>query len=450
MKRSQSISADAAELRQRAEERLKKKSTETDLLRKEADQRLLLQELQVHQIELELQNEDLRQAKEEIQTGLEKYTDLYDFAPMGYFTLGRNGAIRAANLTGAGLLGIERARLIGKPFWSFIEPESRPALKSCLEKVFERKAKETCEVALLKKDKHPLFVRIEATLSEDGQECRAVLMDITERQQAQAREQLVTQVLDLLNRAAQKREMIRDLLLLVKDYTGFEAVGLRVREGEDFPYCTVIGLAAEFVETDKYLFARDKAGELVRDSAGLPVPECMCGDVLCGRINPHRPFFTPGGSFWTNSTSDLLTSTGEADHLARMRRGCLGHGYELVALIPLRSGGKVMGLLQLNDRRKGQLTPEMVAFFEGIGASIGIAMAHQQAEAERERLIGELQETLAHVKTLRGLLPICASCKKIRDDQGYWNQIEAYVENHTDALFSHGICPDCAKKLYPK
>ena len=74
----------------------------------------------------------------------------------------------------------------------------------------------------------------------------------------------------------------------------------------------------------------------------------------------------------------------------------------------------------------------------------------QMIEEERERLIEELKEALENVKTLKGLLPICASCKRIRDDTGYWNQIEAYVRDHTEAEFSHGICPDCAQKLYPK
>jgi PAS domain S-box-containing protein len=74
---------------------------------------------------------------------------------------------------------------------------------------------------------------------------------------------------------------------------------------------------------------------------------------------------------------------------------------------------------------------------------------HKRAEAERERLIGELQDALANVKTLRGLIPICASCKKIRDDTGYWNQIESYIKQHSQAQFSHGICPECAQKLYP-
>jgi PAS domain S-box-containing protein len=74
----------------------------------------------------------------------------------------------------------------------------------------------------------------------------------------------------------------------------------------------------------------------------------------------------------------------------------------------------------------------------------------KQAEAEREKLIGELQEALAQVKTLSGLVPICASCKKIRDDSGYWNQIELYIEKHSTAEFSHSICPECARKLYPQ
>jgi PAS domain S-box-containing protein len=73
----------------------------------------------------------------------------------------------------------------------------------------------------------------------------------------------------------------------------------------------------------------------------------------------------------------------------------------------------------------------------------------KQAEEERERLILQLQEALARVKTLSGLLPICAACKRIRDDQGYWTQVEVYVRDRSEAEFTHGICPDCIKELYP-
>ncbi len=73
----------------------------------------------------------------------------------------------------------------------------------------------------------------------------------------------------------------------------------------------------------------------------------------------------------------------------------------------------------------------------------------RQVEEGREKLIRELREALENIKTLKGLLPICASCKKIRDDTGYWNQIETYVSTHSEAEFSHGLCPVCANKLYP-
>ena len=79
-----------------------------------------------------------------------------------------------------------------------------------------------------------------------------------------------------------------------------------------------------------------------------------------------------------------------------------------------------------------------------------IDIQRKEVEKEREKLIGELQDALAQVKTLRGLLPICANCKKIRDEKGYWNQIESYISQHSEADFSHGICPDCLKKLYPE
>lgn len=74
----------------------------------------------------------------------------------------------------------------------------------------------------------------------------------------------------------------------------------------------------------------------------------------------------------------------------------------------------------------------------------------KMAEREKERLIGELQEALARVKQLNGLLPICSACKKIRDDKGYWNQLEVYIRDHSEADFTHSLCPDCAKILYPE
>lgn len=90
--------------------------------------------------------------------------------------------------------------------------------------------------------------------------------------------------------------------------------------------------------------------------------------------------------------------------------------------------------------------------WDGIPAMMSICRditERKLAEQEREKLVSELQDAIAKVKTLSGFLPICASCKKIRDDKGYWNQIESYIRQHTEAEFTHSLCDDCAKKLYP-
>ena len=118
-------STDAAEQRRSAEEQMKANAPEEGIPRSGDETQRLVHELEVHQIELEMQNAELRQAREQEEKALERYTDLYDFAPVGYFTLDRDGVIRAANLTGAALLGIERSRLIGRRFGQFVTAEAR-------------------------------------------------------------------------------------------------------------------------------------------------------------------------------------------------------------------------------------------------------------------------------------------------------------------------------------
>jgi K+-sensing histidine kinase KdpD len=92
--------------------------------------------------------------------------------------------------------------------------------------------------------------------------------------------------------------------------------------------------------------------------------------------------------------------------------------------------------------------------FAGCGISFFAERLHmarlraEQETREREKLIGELREAISHVRTLRGLIPICAGCKKIRDDRGYWEQLEVYIRDHSEAQFSHGLCPDCVKKYW--
>ena len=186
MKKDRTPSPDIAELRRRSEARLRADRKKGAPGRTEEDMQRLMHELQVHQVELEMQNEELHRSRAEVEAGLERYTELYDFAPVGYLTLGRDGAIRQVNLTGAHLLGVERARLLRRRFEAFVGEPNRAGFKSFLEKLFASQGKEECDLGLLKKGQGWLNVRITGTASPDGQECRVILVDITEREQAQA------------------------------------------------------------------------------------------------------------------------------------------------------------------------------------------------------------------------------------------------------------------------
>ena len=181
MKKERNASIDAAALRRRAEAQLRAAAKKKDPVRMVADTQRLLHELEVHQIELEMQNEELRESRAQVEAGLRCYTDLYEFAPVGYLTLGRDGAIRQMNLTAALLLGVERARLSGRRFEFFIDHSERTGFQALLDKVLASQTKEVCEVALLKKDKGPRNIQITAVVTQDGREYRVTMVDITER-----------------------------------------------------------------------------------------------------------------------------------------------------------------------------------------------------------------------------------------------------------------------------
>ncbi|HXE96836.1 MAG TPA: ATP-binding protein [Dongiaceae bacterium] len=175
----------AKEMRRRAEERLGEKPGAAPPPWTEGDPQKLLHELQVHQIELEMQNMELHQSRDRMESALEKYTSLYDFAPMGYVTLDRNGIIRATNLIGSTLLGVERSQLIGRQFILFVPAESRSRFTGFLENVLASPAREKCEVELLNGGNSPLFMQIEA-IAASNEECLIAMFDISERKRYEA------------------------------------------------------------------------------------------------------------------------------------------------------------------------------------------------------------------------------------------------------------------------
>ena len=186
MKKKPAATLNANELRYRAEEKLNEHKGEVEKKSvEEADIQRLVHELEVHQIELEMQNEQMIQQQKEMEVTLNTYADLYAFAPVGFFVITQDSTIRNANLTGAELLGESLSNLIKRRFGVFVTAPSRTIFNAFLEKVFTSTKLETCEIALQKKGAPPLWVHIQAVIDDDQETCRAVVVDMTARKQAE-------------------------------------------------------------------------------------------------------------------------------------------------------------------------------------------------------------------------------------------------------------------------
>lgn len=166
-------------LRLKAEEQLIGKQQTSDELREEMDVKKLVHELQVHQIELEMQNEELQRAYQTAETALKKYTMMYDFAPTGYFTLDLDGRICELNFSGAEMLGERRFSLINSNFKLFISEQSKPVFNNFFRNLYTSYAKESCELMLGYDDNPLCLVYVEGIVTGDDKECLLSAIDIT-------------------------------------------------------------------------------------------------------------------------------------------------------------------------------------------------------------------------------------------------------------------------------
>jgi signal transduction histidine kinase/PAS domain-containing protein len=221
----------------------------------------------------------------------------------------------------------------------------------------------------------------------------AAYNDVTEKKTAETHQKLLTTILEILNKPFEYSDAIQKIISIIKDSLGFEAVGVRLKEGDDYPYYQTHGFPAVFVKAENNLCKYGLNGEVIKDKNNIPVLECMCGNVIRGKTDHSLPFFTKEGSFWTNCTSDLLAGTSEEERQGNTKNRCNSEGYESVALIPINSGSKTIGLLQLNDKRRDMFTPDLIKFYEGIGVSIGIAFERKQSEEALVMFNSELKKS---------------------------------------------------------
>lgn len=208
------------------------------------------------------------------------------------------------------------------------------------------------------------------------------------------RNRLIHDVLVRLNRPSTTTDTIRDVLKMIQNSTGVDAVGIRIRVGDDFPYYTQDGFTESFLRTENSLLARNQEGLCCKNKDGSTCLECTCGLVLSGKTDPANPLFTEQGSFWTNNSLPLLDLPADQDPRLHPRNRCIQDGFRSIALIPLRANDEIMGLLQLNDHRPGLFTLELIRFLEGLATSLAMTLKREQAEEalrESELLLKESQ-----------------------------------------------------------
>lgn len=219
-----------------------------------------------------------------------------------------------------------------------------------------------------------------------------IVRDISSRKLAEAYRDIGREVLLLLNEPDELKGIIQRVIKLLKDRTGFDAVGIRLQDGEDFPYYSEEGFPKDLLLKEHSLIERDVDGGVCRDKDGNVCLECTCGLVITGKSMPGHPLFTSGGSFWTNDSFQLLHIASDQEPRHNPRNECFHHNYASMALVPIRNNERILGLIQFNDKRKDRFTLESVELLEVINSYIGAVLMHKQADDEKKRLEAQLHQ----------------------------------------------------------
>lgn len=186
--------------------------------------------------------------------------------------------------------------------------------------------------------------------------------------------------------SAELRQVLGEILEEIHTLSDCQSVGIRLYNNGDCPYYVHGGFPNFFILKENSLCATDEEGNPILDHDGNYLLECMCGNVLKGRSDPNLPYFTEKGSFWTNSTTQLLDTTTEKDRQGRTRNMCHHSGYESVALIPLRASDRTLGLIQMNDPRENMFTAQTIKNYEALADDIGGVIS--SALELQERIVG--------------------------------------------------------------
>ena len=345
---------------------------------------ITVENLKNTQAEQFLQQERLREAERSLmevelryQQLYKKYCSLFDFAPMGYLVVEAAGTIREANLTAAALLGLSKVELTGKCVTDFIHPDYQDEFRSQKDRCARKKESVGCDLLMVARGGQPftayLLMQGHPSLEEQEHPLRIAFNDVSEQLQLSRDLFLSHQCLKIALESTDIEPMLRDFVSAIKSYLKCDAVGVRLLDEKGrAPYAACDGFSNGFFDKEKRLSIGSDRG--------------MCIDVLKGRVNPEKSFFTPWGSFHTRAFSAFLKAFPPEEPTCQ---ACNEHRYESVALIPVRADTHIFGLIHVADRREKMIPLGVIQELER--AAMRMAMSIQRFK-NREKMESSTQE----------------------------------------------------------
>ncbi len=312
----------------------------------------------------------LRQSREELAIILRTALD-------GFWLVDGGGRLLDVNDAACAMLGYSREELLRLTIGEIEARETNAEITAHLA-LMCRNGADRFETRHRCKDGRVIDVEISVTyLPGDSGRFVAFLRDITARKRADAESEAITHLLQLANTPSGLREFLQTAMTLLRDWSGCESVGLRLREDDDCPYLE-LGANGLLVEKARQLCHCDDHGQVLLDPAGAPVGDCLCGRLLRGEFDPALPCFTARGSYWNNAATDVLAGSVPLPAAHNHRRTRIP---EAVALVPLRLGPTPLGLLEFNSARSQAFDPARIALFEHLADNLAIAIAQRQSQA---------------------------------------------------------------------
>ena len=332
---------------------------------------------------------DMRRAERAARSEREKAQSYLDIAGVMLVAIGVDQRVLLANRKTCEVLGRSEAEIVGADWFDATLPEAeRKQIRAGFAQLMADNVApwEYVENRIVTSSGDERLIAWHNTVlrDEDGTIVATLSSgeDITERKQTERLLAVPAEILAILAAPTAMAETVDAVVAALKRATGFDAVGLRLQEGEDFPFLGAIGYSDEFLRAEDSLAVRYADGGLCRNADGSISLECTCGLIVTGETDPTNPLFTAGGSAWTNDSLPFLEVAPEDDPRLNPRNTCIHVGFRSLALVPLRAGDEILGLLHLADRQTDRFTAESVGFFEGLGASIGVALSGKRAEEQ--------------------------------------------------------------------